>query len=152
MNEQAIGHEIHMLSNLISRVVDNSPTRQQIEDATGNNTWIIGFIAQRTGTDVFQRDIEKQFGVTRSTASKVVSLMEKKGLIERQSIPCDARLKKLVLTDRSWEILNCMEAEFDMVEDTLAKGFTKEELDRFMDYIKRMQVNISNIYKEEGGE
>ncbi|MCD8299793.1 MAG: MarR family winged helix-turn-helix transcriptional regulator [Clostridiales bacterium] len=143
-----------MLSNLIGRVVDNSPTRLQIEDATGNNTWIIGFIAQRSGEDVFQRDIEKQFGVTRSTASKVVSLMEKKGLIVRQSIPYDARLKKLVLTDRSWEILNCMEAEFRLVEDTLEKGFTEEELAQFFDYIHRMQNNINHIsyIKEEGGE
>ncbi len=145
MVEKPIGNEVHVLSNLISRVLDNSPTRLKIEDATGNNTWIIAYIAQRTGTDVFQRDLEKRFGITRSTASKVVGRMVKNGLIERQSIPEDARLKKLVLTKRAWEILSCMEAEFQAMENALLDGFTKEEIARLYDYIERMQENVKNM-------
>ncbi len=91
--EKYIGQEIRMLSNLIGRSIDNSPARMQIEDATGNNTWIIGYIAQHSDTDVFQKDLEEEFGITRSTVSKVVNLMVSKGLIERQNIPEDARLK-----------------------------------------------------------
>ncbi len=146
--KRLIGHEIHVLGNLIGRHVDNSPVRIQLEDVTGNNAWIIGFIADHAGTDVFQRDLEQRFGITRSTASKVVSLMERKGLIERQSIPYDARLKKLVLTARSWEIVDRMEKEFDAIEDCLGKGFTEDELNRFFDYMARMQENISSFRAE----
>ncbi len=145
MVEKPLGHEIHVLSNLICRVIDNSPSRMKIVDATGNNTWIIAFIAQRTGTDVFQKDLEEHFGITRSTASKVVSLMVRKGLVERQSIPEDARLKKLVLTERSWEILRQMDREFQAVEDALIEGFTPAEVAQIYDYIDRMQENVKQI-------
>ncbi len=143
--ERLVGHEIHVLGNLIGRHVDNSPVRMQMENVTGNNAWIISFIAENTGRDVFQKDLEIRFGITRSTASKVVSLMVQKGLVERQSIPYDARLKKLVLTERSWEILDRMHAEFQAMEACLSKGFTEEELDNFFDYMHRMQNNLSNF-------
>ncbi|MCD8218462.1 MAG: MarR family winged helix-turn-helix transcriptional regulator [Clostridiales bacterium] len=145
--ERMVGHEVHMLSNLISRVIDNSPVRMQVENVTGNNTWIIGFIAKRGDQDVYQRDLEKHFGITRSTASKVVSLMVRKGLIERQSVPDDARLKKLVLTEQAWTILDQMDAEFRKVEDTLCEGFTEDEMEQFFTCIHRMQ---DNIIKKEG--
>ncbi len=150
MVEKPLGHEIHVLSNLICRQIDNSPIKMKIEDATGNNTWIISYIAQKGDTDVFQKDLEKQFGITRSTASKVVSLMVRKGLIERQSVPEDARMKKLVLTERSREILVRMEAEFHAVEDALAAGFTDQEMEQIYDYVFRMQENMAAIDKEGG--
>ncbi len=142
---RAIGHEIHVLSKRISRFIDNSPVKMQIEDATGNNIWIIAFIARHSDTDVFQRDLEKQFGITRSTASKVVTLMERKGFLERKSVLGDARLKKLVLTERSWEVLDCIDAELVAIEAGLSKGFTPEELDQFFDYMHRVQENISAL-------
>ncbi len=145
MVDKPLGHEIHVLSNLICRAVDSSPMRAQIEDATGNNAWIIGFIARRAGTDVFQKDLEQQFGITRSTASKVVSLMVSKGLVERQSIPEDARKKKLVLTKRSWEILDQLDSEIQLLEDTLVDGFTPEEVETLYGYLDRIEENIRGI-------
>ena len=50
--------------------------------------------------DVFQKDVEEAFHITRSSVTSAVQLMEKKGYITRRSVPCDARLKKLALTDR----------------------------------------------------
>ena len=38
--------------------------------------------------------------MARSTVTGVVKLMERKGLIRRESVSSDARLKKLVLTEK----------------------------------------------------
>ncbi len=140
--ERSLGQEIHLLSNLIGRTIDNSPARMHVDDATGKNMWIIGYIAEHAGDDVFQKDLERQFGVTRSTVSKAVNLMVHKGLIERQGIPDDARLKKLVLTPRSWELLDQIETEIRSMEETLTAGFTEAEIDFFFDCVRRMQENI----------
>ncbi len=122
----------------------------EIKDATGNNAWILDYISSRNGEDVFQKDLEIQFGITRSTASKVVSLMVKKGLVKRQGIPGDARLKKMILTDRARQILDLMEEEFQRTVEILTEGFTDSELDQFYHYISRMQNNIrKNMQKTE---
>lgn len=140
--ERSIGNEIRVLSNMIHREISNSPGMKKVERVTGTNAWIIGYIAQQGTRDVFQRDLEQKFGITRSTASKVVNLMVQKGLIVREKVPGDARLKKLVLTERSLEMLDVMDKEFQSLEDALAGGFSKEELDQFFGYIHRMKNNI----------
>lgn len=145
--ERTIGDSIRVLSHMIRREMDSSPLERQLKGVTGTNTWLIGYIGMHKDSDVFQKDIEKQFGITRSTVSKIVNLMEQKGLIERQSVPGDTRLKKLVLTEWSWEIFAQMEVEFREMERTLADGFSPEELDQFFNYIDRMQNNIKK--KEE---
>ena len=45
--------------------------------------------------------IEKEFDITRSTASKNVDLLVENGYILREPVDYDARLKKLVLTEKS---------------------------------------------------
>lgn len=146
MEKKPIGSEIHILGNMIHRYVENLPNKKQIDSLTGMNAWIIGYIADCGGTDVFQRDFEKQFGITRSTASKVVNLMEKKGLVERRSVPGDARLKKLVLTEKSERIHQLMIEDFRQLERTLEAGFSEEELDRFSEYVHRMQRNLEAAF------
>ena len=99
--EKTVHNELRSLSHLIYRFIENLPNKKRVESMTGTNGCIIGYLAENSGRDVFQKDIEKAFGITRSTASKVINLMEQKGLVERQSVSCDARLKKIVLTEKS---------------------------------------------------
>ena len=70
--------------------------------------------------------------------------MVEKGMVERQSVPWDARLKKLVLTDKGREINELMLEDFSVVEETLSKGFSEQELEQFFDYIHRMQQNMKD--------
>lgn len=137
-----IGFELRSLNNLIMRQVENSGNKKQIDYITGTNGWIIGFLADNMGKDIYQRDLEEQFTITRSTASKVLILMEKKGLIERHSVPHDSRLKKLVLTPKSLEISDLMKEDAMHIEEVLTKGFTKEECETLYSYIMRMKENV----------
>ncbi len=136
------GKEIRSLSNLIMRFITLKLNKNFVETATGSNAWILLYLSKHKEKDVFQRDLEKEFCITRSTASKVVILMEKKGFIRRDSVSGDARLKKLTLTEKGEQIIELMADDKYVVEQTLVKGFTPEELDRFCGYIQRMKNNI----------
>ena len=119
---------------------------------TGTNGCIIGYLAENSGHDVFQKDIEKAFGITRSTASKVINLMEQKGLVERQSVSCDARLKKIVMTDKSKAVSHLMAENMALVEGILTDGFSPEEKEALYDYLKRMKQNLKNYHLKEKEE
>ena len=69
--------------------------------------------------------------------------MEQKGLIERQSVAHDARLKKISLTPKAVELNEVMKQDFKHMEETLIKGFTKDELDNLYSYLDRMKANIT---------
>lgn len=139
----SIGREIRSLNNLIRRYFDSSPYRNEVEAATENNGWIIGFLAQNAQKDVYQKDIEAHFTITRSTASRVLSLMVRKGLVQRQAVSQDARLKKIVLTEKAWKIERLMREDLEQMEQTLLQGFTEDEIHTLSAWLQRMKENIS---------
>lgn len=140
-----LGVEIRILNNMITRFFELTPSHSEVEKLTGTNGWIIRYIARNSGHDVFQRDLEAEFGITRSTASRVVELMVQKGLIERKSVDYDARLKKLVLTEKAKQLSFEMHRDGDRVEFTLADGMSKDEIDNIYTTLYQMQERIGTL-------
>lgn len=139
----SVGKEVHSLDNLIGRYIEMCAyTDERFDGITGTNGRILDYIARRRDSDVFQRDIEREFCITRSTASKVLTLMEQKGFIERRSVPGDARLKKLVLTDISVQFTDMMHENIARIEAVLTDGVSKEELRAFITTVEKMKENL----------
>lgn len=143
MEEILIGRELRSLNNLIRRYFEFATHKKEIETITGNNGWIIGYLSENKDRDIYQKDLEEHFTITRSTASRVLSRMEQKGLIERHTVPQDARLKKIVLTQKAWQIKGLMREDIAKLEQTLLKGFTGEEKQALAVYIRRMKQNVT---------
>jgi DNA-binding MarR family transcriptional regulator len=144
MTSKHIGVELRSLNNAIVRFMSRFANKKYIDKMTSRNGWIIGHLARHQDQDVFQRDLEQEFGITRSTASRVINLMVKKGLIEHCPVENDARLKKLVLTPKALEISVLMQADGKQMEEKLSAGFSTEELETFFSFIERMKQNIAN--------
>ena len=143
MDEMRIGAELRVLTNSIRRYFEFSSNRLEIQNATGNNKLIVHYLAENEEKDIYQKDIETHFNIARSTASKVLMLMEQKGLIERQRVAHDARLKKIVLTAQAKKIKQLMREDAAKMEQTLTKGFSARELKALHSYLRRMRSNIS---------
>ena len=152
MEKLPVGLELRSLSNLIRRYFEFSSHRKEIDTITGNNGWIIGYLSRNAGRDVYPKDLEEHFSITRSTVSKVLGLMEQKGLIERRAVARDARLKKIVLTEKAKQVEGLMRDDAARLERTLAEGFSEEELQTLYSYIERMKKNISQIQKGRSGK
>ena len=91
---------------------------------------------------MFQYDIERAFSITRSTASRVLGLMEKKGLITRSAVDWDARVRKIELTPTASDLVVEIMRAAHQLETTLFTGFTPDEQERFMDDLARMRANL----------
>lgn len=148
MAKERIGFELRSLNNMIRRYFEFSCHKKEIDKITGNNGWIISYLADNAENDIYQKDIEEHFTITRSTASKVLTLMEQKGLIRRQAVTQDARLKKIVLTEKAWKLKEAMVDDARNMELTLLKGFTDEEVAELNDYLQRMKKNISGTQEK----
>ncbi|MFR3960466.1 MAG: MarR family winged helix-turn-helix transcriptional regulator [Streptococcus salivarius] len=78
-------------------------------DLTGNQMAIIDFITNHANQEVFQRDIEHEFEIQRSTTTVLLQRMEKKAL--SNDIPQqDARQKAVVLTDKAVKIASACQS------------------------------------------
>ena len=138
---EAIGFEIKILSNLMKRKIDHM-TAEEETDITSMHSWIIVYLYNHQDKDIYQKDIEEHFTIRRSTVTSMLQLMEKKGLIIRQFVSGDARLKKLVLTERSLVVYERMCFRLDRFEENLITGISDEELEVFLRVIKRMKQNV----------
>ncbi len=84
---QVIPAQIRRVDNLIFRKINQFARENDVEQATPMHGWIIGYLYRHRDTPVFQRDIEREFSITRSTVTNILQLMERKGYIERRSVP-----------------------------------------------------------------
>ena len=143
MNQEIkLGLEIMKISTLIRRCADNSMELEKIHNVTGSNGWILAFLYEHEGENIFQKDLENSFSVTRSTISKVVKLMESKGLIRRESVSHDARLKKLILTEKGRAIHLLTAKGNDELEKRIMRGFTPEEIESLASLLERVSRNL----------
>lgn len=105
----------------------------------------IGYIHSFGEKDIFQRDIEKEFNIRRSTATGILNLMEEKKLIIRQPVERDKRLKKIVLTEKAIAFNNEILDNICEIENILKKDITKEELAVFFTVTEKMIKNLKQI-------
>lgn len=89
-----------------------------------------------------QRDIEKKFSIRRSTASHMLQLMEKNGYIRRISAPDDARMKKLIITEKGIEAQRRMKDRLCRFEDLFQSNITPEDLQYLKKLFKQLEENI----------
>lgn len=138
-----VGYKIRLIHNQIHKRMEAK--RQENEDGltlTGMQRWTMGFLIDHEGEDIYQRDIEAAFSVSRATASNMLQVMERKGLIKRVSVEHDARLKKLLLTEDARSMLERVERDVNEMEQMLIKGMTKEEVAVLMGYLDRIIGNL----------
>lgn len=136
--EKHVGGEIHRLSNLFKRRLDDGMPPEM----TGMQGHIIGFLQHNAQHAVFQRDIEAAFGIRRSTVTGILQLMEKNGFLRREPVNYDARLKKLVLTPKALAVHECITARIRAVEAQAAQGIDAGQLEIFFSVLDQVRANL----------
>lgn len=137
-----IGFQIRTLSHLAKRTVDQVAFDEQDDHPTGVQGWILGYLYENQGREIFQRDIQEQFSIRRSTVTGILQLMERNGLITRSSVERDARLKKLELTPRGVELHERVERSIRQVEDRLSQCLTPEEKATFLTICEKIRAHL----------
>lgn len=141
-NCKHVGYHLRRLDNLLMRNTMAQARSMNLDEVTVMHGWILAYIYENQERDIYQKDIETQFGINRSTVTNIVKLMEKKELIRRESVPKDARLKKLVLTEKGiWAKKVSYEA-VQATEKQTVLGISEEELDYFFKLIEKMRKNL----------
>lgn len=126
--------------------------RHRLEGLRGNDSGstryhgrIVCYLNNRRGENVYQRDIEEEFGIRRSTATRLLQLMESNGLIVREAVSSDARLKKITITEKGIAFDTKVRGEIDRFEAALARSFTEKELEEFFRLTEKLRSTLSEM-------
>lgn len=138
-----LGLDISKINHILSRTIDAAVINAIDDSLTVSQAYVIDFICDRCkDKDVFQKDLEKEFDLKRSSISLMLNNMEKNGLIKRITVSDDARLKKIVLTQKSIELYERISIAIDSVENKIAKNLTSEEIEVFNIVLNKIRNNL----------
>ncbi|CAI2660628.1 winged helix-turn-helix transcriptional regulator [Lactobacillus sp. B3795] len=91
-----IGRQLKIASTQLTKQFDKFAIQY---DLTSMQMSVIDFLTLFYDQEMFQKDIEHEFNIRRSTASTLLKRMEDKGLVRRVESNKDARQKQVILTD-----------------------------------------------------
>lgn len=153
MQEHQIGAQLSMLNNLLKRQMACAAASLD-HDLTAMQAMIVHHLIKAgPERDLFQRDIETTFRLRRSTATGILKLMEQHGLLEREPVAYDARLKRLVLTDRARALDAQIAQQLVQTETLLRAGICADDLETWFRVCGRIRANLEHYpCKSEGQE
>ena len=108
-----------------------SPTQMQIIEYIINSD-----------EEVLQCDLEKAIKLRRATISGVLKTMEKKDLITRVISSKDARVKKIILSDKTKKMYLESKAKLEALEELITSNISDNEINIFLEVMNKMQENL----------
>ena len=136
-----IGAEIGMLHNLLRRQM--ACMTEKSENITGMQAMIVHhLIMHENQGDIFQKDLENVLQMRRSTATGILQLMEQHGIIRREPVEHDGRLKRLVLTEQARAMDKRIGERMEQMEQLLRQDITEDELKGWFAVCEKIRSNL----------
>ncbi len=140
-NHHPVGKTIKTLSNYMTRRLLQIPVFKNQDSITPAQGMILGFVIENEG-DTFQKDIEQMFTLRRSTVSGVLNTMEESGLITRERVETDARLRRITATASGRKIHGLIKSELSGIEYQITAGLSEEEITAFLRTAEKIKRNL----------
>ncbi|WP_160673798.1 MarR family transcriptional regulator [Clostridium sp. C8-1-8] len=140
--DEHIGRIVTIFANRINRRIGSEASKFGI---TGSQGRILGFLYHESkNRDIFQKDLEEELNIRRSSVTSILQLMEKDGYIKRVSVEEDARLKKIVLTEKGLEIQENVYNFILKFEKSLRDELNDDEAEILIGLLNRLSDKIAD--------
>ena len=143
----AVAHQLKIAANKTTRLAEASIPAEVRRDVTPVQSHIVGFLYHNRDRALYQRDVEAEFSVSRATASKLLTAMERNGLIRRSAVAGDARLKRLELTDKALVHMEQIRLGLDRLEACVTRDMTQEEKETLIRLLQKVEHNAETAWR-----
>lgn len=148
--EETIGFIVRSLDNMMMRNAVGDEKSEKKGMMPVMQGWIIGYLYDHKDEEIFQRDIEAEFYIARSTVTCLVKQMEQKGYIARVAVERDCRLKRLCLLEKGEKIHEKFLKNIDRVEEQIREGISEDELQTFFKVAMQIRDNLEKSQRYSG--
>ncbi len=142
MNEEMYPmREIVNLSRIWHRVIEK---RMSDLGLSSIQSRVLGYLyfQLREGKKVFQKELEEEFKIRKSSVTSVIQILEKKGLIRRIGVPGDARKKELVLTEQGIAVQETVLERLNRLEGMVYEALSEKERQLWFCCIKKIEERL----------
>lgn len=132
-----------MINRISNRLRRRSMAVQESVGISGSQGNILDYIlVESMKRKVYQKGIEREFGLRPPTASEVLKSLEKQELICRIPDEEDGRWKRIVFTKKAEKIHDALRREIEESEALLLQGISSEEQETFLRIAGKMLENL----------
>lgn len=142
--EDSTGFHVKEISHLMDRAMFLRSMEQGADKVTASHGWMISYLYHHDDREIYQKTMELEFHMPKSTVTSILQAMEKSGYITREGVAHDARLKKILLTDAGKRFYRSTEEFMKEIEQAMRNGISEEELSVFMKVVARMEENLKS--------
>ena len=144
-----IGCRMRYFNRCMKRLVERkSSERQQHYGMSMTDGWILRYLDEHDGQEVFQKNIETDLHIKKSALTQQLNDMEAHGLIRRSISSHDSRYKCISRTEKAMEIHQEIMEEMQEHDRLIKKGISEEDLAVFSRVLDQMIANISADEKQ----
>ena len=112
---------------------------------TGVQSRVMRYILEHYEEEpIFQRDVENVFGLSRSTATGILQLLEKNEVIRREGVAHDGRLKSLVPTEKAFQLSARIYDDIRETEAIMTRDIPGDQLQLFLRLAAQMYRNLDD--------
>lgn len=147
-----ISFTLRMIQNHIKTIICRGGPKFDVRPQSQLQGGILGFLYYHQEKPVYQRDIEKEFRISRATATNTLQVMEKNGMIVRKSQDKDARLKRIFMTEEALSNHIKVEAHMKMMDERMLRGMSDADVEELIRLLGILMKNLEQMREELSGE
>ncbi|WP_165964768.1 MarR family winged helix-turn-helix transcriptional regulator [Periweissella cryptocerci] len=141
MDDSYLGFEIRELMILMQRRIE-AANKQNLANLHGMQIWTLLYLFEHKDEEIFQRDIEDQFSIRRPTATHLLQRLEELEYIQRVPVDYDARLKRIMLTDKADAVYQKMLQAKINLQETMELNISDDEKQQFITTLRKIKDNL----------
>ncbi|MGN0522481.1 MAG: MarR family winged helix-turn-helix transcriptional regulator [Eubacterium sp.] len=146
-NAQQLDMGLRTINNFLKHSNDELHNKIYPEK-TASYGYIIAFLCENSDKYIYQRDIESEFDLSRSTVSTIIKELEDRGLVERHAVMSDARLKRVIPTEGAKMINEICKKDMNALVDRLMQGAQPSQTESFFAVLEIMKNNVHSLKKQ----
>ena len=146
--QRGIAFVLRMLHNQIKLTIHKSLPKAEKAPRTQLQGGILGYVYYHEDQPVYQRDIEKEFRISRATATNALQVMEREGLIVRKALDKDGRLKRIQMTPEAYQNHEKIERHMDWIGNRVLEGMSDQEVAELYRLLGILMKNLEGMTAE----
>lgn len=148
--EKRIAFLLRVIHNQTKHIVHKSAPRFEKAPGSQLQGGILGYLYHHREDPVYQKDLEKEFRISRATATNTLQVMERNGFIVRKAVDKDARLKRIQMTEEAFQNHQIIEAHMRSMDERMLRGMSEQEVQELFRLLEKVERNLEELSEEIG--
>lgn len=141
--EQSIGRVIYVLDLIAGKYA------RQILGPHGiskEHLFYLGTLINR-GDGITQEELARRLYVDKSSAARMLVVLENKELVRRQPVPGNARANTILVTDKAQKLWDSVLSKLWRWQEILLDGFSERDTRKLLTLLNRMEANAAEAWE-----